>query len=80
MAYVHKKCQQEWRTKHTYAVPENLPILCRNHDEKYRTYVRFNAREIPWLENGDIPGSQLRASTERVVPRKKLLVRLGYGN
>jgi hypothetical protein len=33
-AYVHNKCQREWRTKHKYAVPENLPIICRNPKSK----------------------------------------------
>jgi len=51
------KCQQEWRAKHCYAVPEDLPILCQNHDENYRKWVRFRAREILWSQNGCIPGS-----------------------
>ena len=68
---MHKKCQQEWRTKHSYAVPENLPILCQNHDVKYRRYVRFNAREIPWSQNGTIPGSTASATTlQQLLPRQ----------
>ena len=63
-----QKCLQEWRTKHRYAVPENLPILCWNHNETYKRFVRFN-----WhiSKNRGIPGSQLSASTEQVVPRRK---------
>jgi hypothetical protein len=65
-------CQREWRTKHCYAVPENLPILCQNHDGKYRRYVRFNAREIPWSQNGTISGSAASATAlQQFLPRQR---------
>jgi hypothetical protein len=54
-AYVHKQCHQQWLTKHRYDFPNDLPILCRNHDANYLRWVRFRAREIPRSENGTIP-------------------------
>ena len=52
-------------------MPADLPILCQNHDENYRRYLRFKAREIPWSENGCIPGSQLIATApQHFIPRQ----------
>ena len=55
----------------------NIGMQCQKIFQSYaeitmrqKRFVRFNAGEIPWLENRGIPGSQLSASTERVVPRK----------
>ena len=54
-AYVRKQCHQEWLTKHCYDFPDDLPILCQNHDDNYLRWVKFKAGEICWSENGTIP-------------------------
>jgi hypothetical protein len=67
-AYVHKQCHRQWLTRHHYDFPDDLKILCRNHDANYLRWVRFKAREIPRSENGTIP-MQPGKLTDRV-PRK----------
>ena len=57
MAYVHQFFQHDWLRVHCYEVPTNLPTFYQNHAESYTRWVRFTADEIPWSENGCIPGS-----------------------
>ena len=76
-AYVHKQCHQQWLTKHRYDFPDDLPILCRNHDANYLRWVRFRAHEIPWSENGTIP-MQPGQLTDRV-SRKEFWCNLAMG-
>ena len=57
MAYVHKFCHHDWLKQHCYEMPTNLPIFCRDHTESYGLWVSFMKGQIPWSENGTIPGS-----------------------
>ena len=64
-AYVHQFCQRDWLKQHCYAVPNNLPIFCRNHTESYGRWVRFTASEIPWSQNGCLPNSVVATGEPR---------------
>ncbi len=58
---MHKICaptlSAKWLKEHYYAVPTNLPTLCRDHTESYEFWVKFKAGLINWSQNGCIPGS-----------------------
>ncbi len=56
-AYVHQLCQRDWLTQHGYEVPTDLPTYCCDHTESYGLWVKFTAGDIPWSQNGIIPGS-----------------------